>query len=503
MWTRAGMIRYPVFVALSLAAFAVGAWALVRDDGRLADGVYIQGVNVGGLTTDAAERVLRERLADQLPASLTFTAGDAKFQLPNDTIGRHIDYQAALTKAHDLSREGGLIGRAGRRLSLAHQPRQVPLPVVLDRGKLAAKLRALAPKVVQPAKNARVTSIKGGAMAIAPATAGAQLNMPRTLAVAENGGALPAPDVVGLVLDEVAPTVREADLRRDLNVVLSRFSTNMYNHYGSPMRENRRYNVELCLPRFRGLVLGPGEEFSFNGNIGERKVSEGFKNSVVFKRRADGTIDEEWESGGGICQLATTLFDAAVLANLKITERQNHSKVVGYSRIARDAAVYWESADLKFVNPLSHPIMIWGEMEDWDLVITIMGDQSDKVNVEMISDSWQGGAGQGGTLWRTVKGADGQVIKDREWICNSFYPYEKKPEKPKPTPAATPATPAAPAKPAAGKPATPAADTKGGAAASARADDRKSEPDSKSEGREEPKAKPPEPKHHEQHDKQE
>lgn len=490
MWTRAGMIRYPVFLTLSLAALAVGGWALLRDDGRMAEGVYIQGINVGGLTAQTAEAQLRAKLDSQLPTSLTFVAGQARFAVANEAIDRRLDYQAALSQAHDLSRAGGPAGRALRRLSLAHKPQQVALPVVLDRGKLAEQLRRLAPKVVQPPKNARVASLKGAAMTIEPAAAGARLNMPRTLAAAENGGVLPAPETVELVLDEVAPTVREEDLRRDLNVVLSRFSTNMYNHYGSPMRENRRFNVELCLPRFRGIVLGPGEEFSFNRMVGERKVSEGFKNSVVFKRRADGTIDEEWEAGGGICQLATTLFDAAVLANMKITERQNHSKVIGYARIARDAAVYWESADLKFVNALSHPIMIWGEMEDWDLVITIMGDQSDKVNVEMISDSWNGGAGQGGTLWRTVKGANGEIIRDREWICNSFYPYEKKPPKPQAAPATPPATTTPtkkPVKPADPKLVAPPVDTK--------ADDHRREP--------EPKTTPSEDKGKTERDKQE
>jgi len=446
------MIRYPVFVVLSLATFVVGCWALLRDDGRLAEGVYIQGVNVGGLSSDDARARLTSELAGQLPSSLIFVAGAAKFAVANETIGRHLDYDAALSAAHALTREGGLLGRAARRLSVAHAPRQLPLPVVLDRGKLAEQLRRFAPRVVQPPRNARVSSLRGTEMTIEPAAAGARLNMPRTLAAAENGGALPAPERVDLVLDEVAPTVREEDLRRDLNTVLSRFSTNMAAHYGPPMRENRRFNVELCLPRFRGIVLGPGEEFSFNGVIGERKVSQGFKNSLVFKRRADGKIDEEWESGGGICQLATTLFDAAVLANLKITERQNHSKVVGYSRVARDAAVYWGAADLKFVNSLSHPIMVWGEMEGWDLVITIMGDQSDKVDVRMISDSWNGGAGRGGTLWRTVKGPNGEVIKDREWICNSFYPHEPKPPKPKPTPA-KPAGKPAPAPKVEAKPA--------------------------------------------------
>jgi vancomycin resistance protein YoaR len=189
------------------------------------------------------------------------------------------------------------------------------------------------------------------------------------------------------------------------------------------MRGNRRFNVELCLKRMNGIVLGPGDEFSFNGMIGERKKTDGFKESVVFKRQADGEIDEDWETGGGICQLATTLFNTAVLADMHITERSNHSKVVSYARIARDATVYWNAADLKFVNTMTHPVMVWGEMNGYDLVITMVGDRSDKYDVEETSASWAGRAGEGGTLWRTVKRPTGEVVKAREWICDSFYPY--------------------------------------------------------------------------------
>jgi vancomycin resistance protein YoaR len=207
--------------------------------------------------------------------------------------------------------------------------------------------------------------------------------------------------------------------------VLSRYSTNMYAHYGSPMRENRKTNVEICLPRFRGVVLGPGDEFSFNGVIGERREADGFKRSIVFKRGTDGTVDEEWESGGGICQLATTLFNAALLADLKITERNHHSKMIGYAPPARDATVYWGGADLKFVNSLSRPIMLWGEMQGWDLVITVVGDLRDKFDVDLQTAMHDGPKGQSGTLWRTVRRPGGEIVRNHEWICDSFYHHDE------------------------------------------------------------------------------
>ncbi|NUQ00877.1 MAG: VanW family protein, partial [Armatimonadetes bacterium] len=137
--------------------------------------------------------------------------------------------------------------------------------------------------------------------------------------------------------------------------------------------------------------------------------------------------EERWSTGGGICQLATTIFNAALYANLAITQRGNHSKTVHYARIGRDATVYYGVVDLKFRNTLPHAVLLWGELlSNYDLVITVIGHRDDDTEVDLTSDSWAGRTGQGGSLWRTVRSADGRVLKDREHICDSFYPYEAK-----------------------------------------------------------------------------
>jgi vancomycin resistance protein YoaR len=252
---------------------------------------------------------------------------------------------------------------ARRKLDLAHRAHDVPLAAKLDRRRLAARLAQLKPLVDAPPRNAKVTGYQpagdGVELSVQPAEDGVELDIEATVATAYAQGRVPAPEAVPVQVRRTPAAVTAEDLPSGRMALLAQHATDMYRHYGSPLRENRRHNVELCLERFNGTTLAPGEQFSFNGTIGERKRSDGFKNSIIFIRKPDGTIDEQMDTGGGICQLATTLFVAAVGADLKITERANHSKPVSYARLARDATVYYGVVDLKFANALPHPIVLW------------------------------------------------------------------------------------------------------------------------------------------------
>lgn len=431
---RIGATRYPLFVALSLLAAIAGVAAVAYDDGLIARGVHVQGLDLSGMTPAAAHKAIETEFATQLPADLTLTAGDKTFTLDNAALGRNLDVDGAVAEAERISAGGSVVTRALRRLRLTQVPQSIPLVVAMDEAKLASALEELAPQVARQPRNARVKSLRAKPLRIdiEEAQDGTELDVAATVAAVTSADRLPVAEEATLVLKRTPPKVVAADLQRGMNTVLATYRTNMSRGYTSPARENRRHNVELCIERFTGVVLAPGETFSFNGLIGERRRQDGFKDSYVFKRQPDGSIDEEWESGGGICQLSTTLFGAAVLANTKITERRPHSKVVGYAPIARDAAVYWGQLDLKFKNTLSNPIMVWAAMEGWDLVVTIVGDASDQYEVEMISNSFNGASGRGGTLWRKVTRPDGGVVDAREWVADSFYPHAK-PKPPPPT----------------------------------------------------------------------
>lgn len=108
---------------------------------------------------------------------------------------------------------------------------------------------------------------------------------------------------------------------------------------------SRKHNITIGAQRVSGLLIAPGEEFSLVRALGEVTEEQGFEKEYVIK--GDRSVKE---AGGGLCQLATTVFRAALGAGLPITERQNHSYVVGYYGPGLDATIYGPWPDLRFVN---------------------------------------------------------------------------------------------------------------------------------------------------------
>ncbi len=132
---------------------------------------------------------------------------------------------------------------------------------------------------------------------------------------------------------------------------------------GSP--RNRIHNITVGIGKMRGVIVAPGEEFSFNKYLGSVEASTGFLPELVIK--AEGTVPE---FGGGLCQVSSTTFRAAMHAGLPITARRNHSYAVQYyAPQGTDATIYPGVQDLKFKNDTGHSILIWPYFKEKDYLI--------------------------------------------------------------------------------------------------------------------------------------
>ena len=108
-----------------------------------------------------------------------------------------------------------------------------------------------------------------------------------------------------------------------------------------------------------GKEIAPGEIFSFNDTVGPRTPGRGFEKAIIFVRGA-----KVMETGGGICQLSTTIYNAAMMANLEIVERHKHERAVDYAKNGNDATVAFGSADMRFKNTLAKPIILNAELAE-------------------------------------------------------------------------------------------------------------------------------------------
>ncbi|PJA89090.1 MAG: hypothetical protein CO138_02320 [Candidatus Moranbacteria bacterium CG_4_9_14_3_um_filter_33_15] len=148
------------------------------------------------------------------------------------------------------------------------------------------------------------------------------------------------------------------------------------NFVGSP--KNRIYNIKKATEKFEGLLIKPQEEFSFVKILGEVDEENGYLPELVIKK--DKT---ELDFGGGICQVSTTIFRAAINSGLEITARHNHAYPVSYyNPQGMDATVYVPAPDLKFINNTPKYILIQSKIQGTELTFDFYGTTDGrKVNI--------------------------------------------------------------------------------------------------------------------------
>ncbi len=141
---------------------------------------------------------------------------------------------------------------------------------------------------------------------------------------------------------------------------------------------NRNTNLAIACDAIDGLVLLPGESFSYNDTLGERTADKGYKDAPSYVGGL--TVDT---LGGGICQVSSTLYYSTLFADLEILERHNHGYVSDYIEKGMDATVTWDGADLRFANNTNYPIRIEAWRIDGYVNVQILGTDERDYYIKM------------------------------------------------------------------------------------------------------------------------
>jgi vancomycin resistance protein YoaR len=131
---------------------------------------------------------------------------------------------------------------------------------------------------------------------------------------------------------------------------------------------NRVHNVQLVARLLDGHLIAPGSTFSFNQATGARTAAKGFREAPVIINGELGT-----GLGGGVCQVSTTVFNAAYEAGLKITSRTNHALYISHYPLGRDATVDYPDVDLRFVNDTTHWLLLRTFVGSYSLTVGLYG----------------------------------------------------------------------------------------------------------------------------------
>ena len=187
------------------------------------------------------------------------------------------------------------------------------------------------------------------------------------LATAEPGS------TVVIQMEDIEPEVTKLDLSSEMfGTALHKVSTKY------AVNSNRTNNLDLACKAINGTILNPGEIFSFNDVVGERTAAKGYLPATVF---VTGGASES-ELGGGVCQVASSIYYCSLFLNLEQVHRAPHMYVVDYVDFGMDATVYWGSIDYQFKNTLDYPIKIQANIDGGTVNITFWGPEELDFTVE-------------------------------------------------------------------------------------------------------------------------
>lgn len=208
--------------------------------------------------------------------------------------------------------------------------------------------------------------------------------------------------------------------------------------------QNRITNVQLAAASIDGIILAPGEQFSYNDALGERTTERGYKAAGAY---SGGQVVQE--VGGGICQVSSTLYYAALLANLQIDVRTCHYFPVGYLPAGLDATVSWGGPEFKFTNNRDWPIKIEASVDTAKNTVSvhIVGTDEDGSYVQMTYATWlvygnseypETATGYKAATYRSVFDKNGNLLSKELEAYSEYHYHEEDIVYPTPTPSPTP-----------------------------------------------------------------
>lgn len=359
-------------LAVLLGMMAAGSAAEVRaaedstDDETILDGIYMGDINLSGMTADEAKAAVGEFVQNLKLKNITFgAAGDHYVVVMAGDLGLTWENEQDIDEAVRLGKKGNIVKRYKAIQDLKHGNKVYDLELSLDRDIIKTVLEEQCAEYDIPAVNNTMTRVDGQIVVEAGQT-GEHVNIEESLEktydyITNGWDYLDAS--IDLVIDVMEPKGSVEELER-MTDVLGTFTTSY-----STSSSARCKNVENGCRLINGTLLYPGDEFSTYDTIKPFTEANGYYPAGSY---LNGKVVDSL--GGGICQVSTTLYNAVLLSELEVTERNNHSMIIAYVKPSMDAAIAESSGkDFRFTNNLDNPVYIEGHTEGKQITFTIYG----------------------------------------------------------------------------------------------------------------------------------
>lgn len=343
-------------------------------DSTVDKGVYIGGIDVGGMSAQEATDAVNAYVEQLKAQKITLVGPNSSMELTLGDMGLTAKVEEAVRKATGTAKAGNLITRFMLLKDLEGENVVIDMGLAIDKqatGNLIHdKLEELNIKPQDwglkrtGGKFEFVEGKNGAEVDIVPSVNGISDSM-----VKDWQNKIPENLQYTLVSHEVAPRGSQEELAK-VKDLLGSYKTSY-----TTSNEGRAKNVTTGCKKVNGTLLYPGDTLSVYALTSPYTIANGYGVGGAYQ---DGELIES--IGGGICQVSTTLYNAAIRAELKITQRNAHSMTVSYVDVSEDAAIAGTYKDLRFRNDFDFPIYIEGYCKNYEITFNIYGAETRPAN---------------------------------------------------------------------------------------------------------------------------
>ena len=362
---RKGMMILGV-AAACVGGMAAGISASAED--RIIQGVFIDDLDVSGMTYDEAKKAVEQKVSQMQKSSVTVQVGEDTIEATMVDLGLQWKNREVVDQAVSIGNSGNLIKRYKEEKDLEKGPVSLELEFYGNKKVIKDFIEEDCSQFEREAQQASIESDGAGGVNMQPGVTGQHIDVDESVKAVrqyiakEWNGEDNATVALSVELDEPAADGKDLEQITDM---LGTYTT----YYGSTYGRNT--NVERGAELINGHLLMPGDSFSVCDNLVPFSAENGYELGGAYE---NGRVVQEY--GGGICQVSTTLYNALLLAEIQIDERHNHTMSVSYVPTSMDAAIAEGSMDLVFTNNMDTPIFISGYAYGGELTFTVWGKET-------------------------------------------------------------------------------------------------------------------------------
>ncbi|MCI8515304.1 MAG: vanomycin resistance protein VanB [Hungatella sp.] len=349
-------------VMLALPTAAMGA--------VVPTGLSVGGQDLGGLEAEDAEKKIEEYVAGMSGQTISLEVEGTTVETTAEDLGFTWENTDVVEESVREYHTGNVIRRYMKQKDLARNPVNIELEVKVDQEAAGRFVEEQCAPFAREAQDATVIR-ENGQFVVTPSQTGIAIDLDGTKEAFYGALAagLEAPVHVKASVTVTEPA-RTTEMLSQIQDMLGTFSTDF-----SSSGAARSTNLKVGASKINGHVLMPGETLSGYECMQPFTRANGYAAAAAYE---NGQVVDS--IGGGVCQIATTLYNAALNAELEITQRQNHSMIVTYVPPSNDAAIAGTYKDIKVTNPYDTPIYVEGGTSGRTLTFTIYGKETRPAN---------------------------------------------------------------------------------------------------------------------------